>query len=74
MSENIEKQKSGLEKFLNFIATMSILSFFLSLLAKVWTPEECQWILNRIWLSSIIVLLLSIVLYGLCCYKPEHER
>jgi hypothetical protein len=67
-----QETKTPLEKLFDFLGKSSAVIFFITILLKVWTDDENQWILNRIWLSALIVFFASIILFGLCCYKSRE--
>lgn len=69
-----KKQKTSLELLLDFLGKMSATTFFIAILMKVWTEEDIQWILNRIWLSALIIFFASFFLFGLCYYDSEKEK
>ena len=60
----MNRKKSTSEIILDFIAGMSILAFFMSLILKVWTPDEIQWVFNRICVTSLLLFVLAFVVYG----------
>jgi len=64
-------KKSFAEKALSTTAIISTMVLIISLIAKLWLPGNIHWLMNRIWLSALIALIGSFVLYGLCCYKSE---
>lgn len=69
----MEKQKTSLEKIFDFLVKLSASLFFISIFLKVWIADEHQWILNRIWVSSLIIFLGSLFMFGLCCYKSDNN-
>ena len=70
----MKKQKTFLEQLFDFLGKSSATIFFITIFLKVWTENENQWILNRIWLSSLIVFFASFILFGLCCYKSREAE
>jgi predicted neutral ceramidase superfamily lipid hydrolase len=70
----MKEQKTFLEKIFDFLGKSSATVFFFTILLKVWTDDENQWILNRIWLSALIVFFASIILSVLCCYKSREAE
>ena len=66
------KQKTFLEKLFDFTGQTSATFFFFFLFLKIWVDDEYQWILNRLWLSCLVIFIASLVLYGLFCYKADE--
>lgn len=71
---NEKETKPFFEQLFDFLGKSSAVIFFITILLKVWTDDENQWILNRIWLSSLIVFFASIILFGLCYYKSREAE
>ena len=67
------KQKTQVEKTLDLIATASIIVFFLSIILKIWTEDDIQWILNRLWLTSLLIFIFILVFYGFVIHEPEDK-
>lgn len=69
------KPKTGLEIFLDFLGAICIMVFFGSLILKIWLPDEVQYLLNRLWLTSLIAFffIFIIVFYGFVCYKSSSD-
>ena len=67
------KQKTQVEKTLDLIGTASIIVFFSSIILKIWTEDDIQWILNRLWLTSLLIFIFILVFYGFVIHKPEDK-
>ena len=69
----MKKQKTQIEKTLDFLGTISIIVFFSSIILKIWTEEDIQWILNRFWLTSLLVFIFILVFYGFVIHEPKDN-
>ena len=67
------KQKTQVEKTLDLIGTASIIVFFSSIILKIWTEDNIQWILNRLWLTSLLIFIFILVFYGFVIHEPEDK-
>jgi hypothetical protein len=67
------KEKTFFEKLLDLLGQTSATLFFIFIFLKIWINEEYQWILNRLWLSCLVIFIACIVLYGLFCYKGDNK-
>jgi uncharacterized membrane protein YqjE len=74
MESNTEKETTYFESLLNLLALISILSFFITIILKIWINEDYQWILNRILLTSIVLLIGSVSVYGLWFYESNKAE
>jgi uncharacterized membrane protein len=70
----MKKEKNLIEKTLDFLGTISIIVFFISLILKIWMNSDVQWILNRMWLTSLVVFAFIFVFYGFVLYKPKDNE
>jgi len=69
----MKKQKTQIEKTLDLLGTASIIVFFSSIILKIWTEEDVQWILNRLWLTSLLVFIFILFIYGFVIYESKDE-
>lgn len=69
----MKKQKTQVEKTLDLIGTASIIVFFSSIILKIWTEDDIQWILNRLWLTSLLIFIFILVFYGFVIHEPEDK-
>ena len=67
------KQKTQVEKTLDLIGTASIIVFFSSIILKIWAEDDIQWILNRLWLTSLLIFIFILVFYGFVIHEPEDK-
>ena len=70
----MKKEKKLIEKTLDFLGTISIIVFFISWILKIWMNSDVQWILNRMWLTSLVVFAFIFVFYGFVLYKPKDNE
>ena len=69
----MKKQKTQVEKTLDLLGTASIIVFFSSIILKIWTEDDIQWILNRLWLTSLLIFIFILVFYGFVIHKPDDK-
>ena len=74
VQEKKAKEKTTIEKFLDFLGAISIIVFFSSLILKVWLPDDIQYLLNRLWLTALLVFLFIFIFYGFFCYKSFSDE
>lgn len=68
------KQKTPIEKFLDFLGAICIIVFFGSLILKIWLSDEIQYLLNRLWLTALLTFFFIIIFYGFVCYKSFSDE
>ncbi len=69
-----QKEKTPIEKFLDFLGAICIIVFFGSLILKIWLPDDIQYLLNRLWLTALLTFFFIIIFYGFALYKSPSER
>ena len=69
----MKKQKTQFEKTLDLLATASLIVFFSSIILKIWTEDDVQWILNRLWLTSLLIFIFILVFYGFVIHEPDDK-
>ena len=69
----MKKQKTQVEKTLDLLGTASIIVFFSSIILKIWTEDDIQWILNRLWLTSLLIFIFILVFYGFVIHEPDDK-
>lgn len=69
----MKKQKTQVEKTLDLLGTASIIVFFSSIILKIWTEDDVQWILNRLWLTSLLIFIFILVFYGFVIHEHKDK-
>ena len=67
------KQKTILEKSLDFLGNICIIVFFGSLILKIWLDDDVQYLLNRLWLTSLLTLFFIVIFYGFSMHKSSSN-
>lgn len=73
LKNTMKKQKTQVEKTLDLLGTASIIVFFSSIILKIWTEDDIQWILNRLWLTSLLIFIFILVFYGFVIHEPDDK-
>ncbi|WP_324069843.1 MAG: hypothetical protein RSE15_04885 [Flavobacterium sp.] len=64
--------KKIIEKTIDILGAICIIVFFLSIILKIWSEDDIQWILDRFYKTSLTIFILIIVIYGFFIYEKDE--
>ena len=69
----LKNKKTLTDKFYDSVAIMCIIVFFGSIILKIWLPDEVQYILNRLWLTSLTTFFFIYIIYAFTMQKFSND-
>lgn len=64
--------KKIIEKTMDILGAICIIVFFSSIILKIWSEDDIQWILDRFYKTSLTIFIFIIVIYGFFIYEKEE--